>query len=51
MLIDKTDILQIAEESQIDHVISIDKLEFPDSSSEIWEIRTKTSEYYVKNSI
>ena len=48
MLIDKTDILQIAEESQIDHVISIDKLEFPDSSSEIWEIRTKTSEYYVK---
>lgn len=48
MLIDKTDILQIAEESQIDHVLSIDKLEFPNSSSEIWEIRTRTSEYYVK---
>lgn len=48
MLIDKTDILQIAEDNQIDHVLSIDKLEFPDSSSEIWEIRTKTSEYYVK---
>ena len=47
-LIDKTDILQIAEENQIDHIISIEKMEIPDCSSDIWEIQTKTSEYYVK---
>lgn len=48
MLIDKTDILQIAKENQIDNVLSIEKLEIPDCSSEIWEVQTKTSEYYVK---
>ena len=48
VLIDKTDILQIAEENQIEHILSIEKLEIPDCSSEIWEIQTQTSEYYVK---
>lgn len=48
MLIDKTDILQIAEENQIDNVLFIEKQDFPDCSSEIWDIQTKTSEYYVK---
>lgn len=48
VLIDQTDILQIAEENQIDNVLSIEKLEFPDCSSEIWAIQTQTSEYYVK---
>lgn len=48
IFIDKTDILQIAEENQIEHVLAIEKLEIPDCSSEIWEIQTQTSEYYVK---
>lgn len=48
VLIDQTDILQIAEENQINDVLSIEKLEIPDCSSEMWKIQTHTSEYYVK---
>lgn len=48
ILIDKADVLQIMEENGITQVLSMEKLNLPDCSSEIWEIQTKTSEYYLK---
>lgn len=47
-LLDQADILQIAEENQINNIVAIEKKKLPDCSSEIWSIQTQTDEYYVK---